>query len=356
MSILNACQLSRCKMIYISIIVPVYQAECYIERCLLSLLNQCFTNYEIICIDDGSTDKSAQIIKDFILRYPIIRYYYQPNKGVSAARNLGLSKASGVYVLFVDSDDILKKNAIKALYNKAKKVNAEILIFGGQADKLLLTPDWVKDAFFTKNELYNSNSITALFSASGARPSVCNKLFYKKTLDGLSFPEHISIGEDIAFLFMAFPKAENIVCWSKNIYRYQVSNAASAMNTIEDKRKDFFDNHLKTVEYIIDGWKRLNILDKNKILFIQWMIHFLDYVYISLNEQEKLLFKERLIKVFLQLDITYEETIQHLTYVPEKGTITICKLFNSILHQVKRYGFKFGIKSIIIKLFEHIGV
>lgn len=63
---------------------------------------------------------------------------------------------------------------------------------------------------------------------------------------------------------MAFPKAENIVCWSKNIYRYQVSNAASAMNTIEDKRKDFFDNHLKTVEYIIDGWKRLNILDKIK--------------------------------------------------------------------------------------------
>lgn len=262
--------------------MPVYQAEGYIERCLQSLLNQRFTDYEIICIDDGSTDKSAQIIKDFIVKYPIIRYYYQLNKGVSAARNLGLSKANGVYVLFVDSDDTLKKNTIKALYNKVKKTKAEILIFGGQADKLYLTPDWVKDAFFTKNEVYNSDSITALFSASGARPSVCNKLFFKKILDGLSFPEHISIGEDIAFLFMAYPKAKNIVCWSKNIYIYHISNMASAMNTIVYKRKDFFDNHLKTAEYIIDGWKKLNILDENRNLFIQWIIHFLDYVYTSL--------------------------------------------------------------------------
>ncbi len=343
-------------MIYISIIVPVYQAEGYIERCLQSLLNQRFTDYEIICIDDGSTDKSAQIIKDFIVKYPIIRYYYQPNKGVSAARNLGLSKANGVYVLFVDSDDTLRKNTIKALCNKVKKTKAEILIFGGQADKLYLTPDWVKDAFFTKNEVYNSDSITALFSASGARPSVCNKLFFKKTLDGLSFPEHISIGEDIAFLFMAYPKAKNIVCWSKNIYIYHISNMASAMNTIVYKRKDFFDNHLKTAEYIIDGWKKLNILDENKNLFIQWIIHFLDYVYTSLDEQEKLFFKERLIKVFLQIDITYEEAIRLLTYVPEKRSITICKLANSILYQVKRYGLKFGIKSIIIKLFEYLGV
>lgn len=343
-------------MIYISIIVPVYQAEGYIERCLQSLLNQRFTDYEIICIDDGSTDKSAQIIKDFIVKYPIIRYYYQPNKGVSAARNLGLSKANGVYVLFVDSDDTLRKNTIKALCNKVKKTKAEILIFGGQADKLYLTPDWVKDAFFTKNEVYNSDSITALFSASGARPSVCNKLFFKKTLDGLSFPEHISIGEDIAFLFMAYPKAKNIVCWSKNIYIYHISNMASAMNTIVYKRKDFFDNHLKTAEYIIDGWKKLNILDENKNLFIQWIIHFLDYVYTSLDEQEKLFFKERLIKVFLQIDITYEEAIRLLTYVPEKRSITICKLANSILYQIKRYGLKFGIKSIIIKLFEYLGV
>ncbi len=343
-------------MIYISIIVPVYQAEGYIERCLQSLLNQRFTDYEIICIDDGSTDKSAQIIKDFIVKYPIIRYYYQLNKGVSAARNLGLSKANGVYVLFVDSDDTLKKNTIKALYNKVKKTKAEILIFGGQADKLYLTPDWVKDAFFTKNEVYNSDSITALFSASGARPSVCNKLFFKKILDGLSFPEHISIGEDIAFLFMAYPKAKNIVCWSKNIYIYHISNMASAMNTIVYKRKDFFDNHLKTAEYIIDGWKKLNILDENRNLFIQWIIHFLDYVYTSLDEQEKLFFKERLIKVFLQIDITYEEAIRLLTYVPEKKSITICKLANSILYQVKRYGLKFGIKSIIIKLFEYLGV
>lgn len=343
-------------MIYISIIVPVYQAEGYIERCLQSLLNQRFTDYEIICIDDGSTDKSAQIIKDFIVKYPIIRYYYQLNKGVSAARNLGLSKANGVYVLFVDSDDTLKKNTIKALYNKVKKTKAEILIFGGQADKLYLTPDWVKDAFFTKNEVYNSDSITALFSASGARPSVCNKLFFKKILDGLSFPEHISIGEDIAFLFMAYPKAKNIVCWSKNIYIYHISNMASAMNTIVYKRKDFFDNHLKTAEYIIDGWKKLNILDENRNLFIQWIIHFLDYVYTSLDEQEKLFFKVRLIKVFLQIDITYEEAIRLLTYVPEKKSITICKLANSILYQVKRYGLKFGIKSIIIKLFEYLGV
>ena len=114
--------------IKISIIVPVYNVKEYLRECLESLVNQSFENYEIIIINDGSTDGSDLICQKYKERYENIRYYSQSNKGQSAARNLGVRKSKGEYILFVDSYDYIVKDACRVLYKSAIKYDVDIVI------------------------------------------------------------------------------------------------------------------------------------------------------------------------------------------------------------------------------------
>ena len=92
----------------ISIIIPIYNSECYLDECLKSVLQQNFNNYEVICIDDGSEDNSREIVKKYAERYEFIKIiFHEKNRGLSAARNTGLKNACGKYVLFLDADDMI---------------------------------------------------------------------------------------------------------------------------------------------------------------------------------------------------------------------------------------------------------
>ena len=113
----------------VSVIIPVYNVEKYIDECLKSVVSQTYKNIEVIIINDGSTDKSEEIIRSYLDKYENITYIYQQNKGVSEARNLGLKNATGDYVLFVDSDDYIHKSMIEKMYNNAKYIN-QIYICG----------------------------------------------------------------------------------------------------------------------------------------------------------------------------------------------------------------------------------
>ena len=100
-----------------SIIIPVYNVEKYLRECLNSVLGQTFPNWEVICVNDGSTDSSASILEVFATKDNRVRIVTQPNSGLSAARNVGLKHASGEYILFLDSDDWLEVNALEILAN-----------------------------------------------------------------------------------------------------------------------------------------------------------------------------------------------------------------------------------------------
>lgn len=339
-------------MTSISIIVPVYQAEKYLHKNLSSLIRQNLTDYEIICIDDGSTDASAKIIHEFMAQSMHIKYYYQHNSGVSAARNLGLSKAQGEYIMFVDADDSIRLNSLKGIYRKVKETGADIFVFGGQADKPLLTPEWIKSAFFTKNKTYRDNFEGALFSENGARPSVCNKVFRKNIISGCIFPVHICVSEDLAFLFMTFPKAKTIVFSSKCIYRYCLSNELSAMHTIEKKTLYFFENHLHTVEYIITEWKKAGILGKQAKTLGTWAVSFLEYIYKELDDEQKEMLRTRLAMIFQTINISYPELVQALNRVNIKEPLSINKLFHSIYREFKLYGFNYGFESVVSKIYK----
>ena len=111
----------------VSIIIPVYNLEKYIVNCLESIFAQTYESLEIICIDDGSNDKSAEIIKKYSVADSRIKYYYQQNSGVSVARNKGLDEATGDYVMFVDGDDYLHYQAVELFVREIEKSDCDVV-------------------------------------------------------------------------------------------------------------------------------------------------------------------------------------------------------------------------------------
>ena len=109
----------------LSIIVPLYNVEKYIEKCILSLVNQDFRDYEIIVVNDGSPDESANIVNELKIKYPNVLLFHKENGGLSSARNFGLEKAKGEYVWFVDSDDWIEPDIISLLYKHVKESNLD---------------------------------------------------------------------------------------------------------------------------------------------------------------------------------------------------------------------------------------
>ena len=124
----------------ISVIVPCYNVEKYLEKCLLSLVNQSFKNYEIIVINDGSTDQSEKIMLDYVKRYPhLIRGYTKENGGLSSARNYGNTKSNSQYITYVDSDDYVDSDFLKKLYDATEGGKMDIVLSG--RDKVSETGD-----------------------------------------------------------------------------------------------------------------------------------------------------------------------------------------------------------------------
>ena len=112
----------------VSVIIPVYNVEAYIKEMLLSVQGQSFNDFEVILVNDGSTDGSQQIINEFCARDERFRCFVQENAGVAAARNLGIEKATGKYIVFYDPDDVVPVKALEKMVKAAEKNNAEMII------------------------------------------------------------------------------------------------------------------------------------------------------------------------------------------------------------------------------------
>ncbi|MDY5578102.1 MAG: glycosyltransferase [Lachnospiraceae bacterium] len=332
--------------IKISIIVPVYQAEKYLEKCLDSLEKQNLDDYEIICIDDGSTDASGTIIREFAQKRDNIVYIHQENKGVSAARNQGLKAARGKYIMFVDADDYIQENVLKYLFKKCEKNNVDILAFGGSLDLPFQAPEWMRMAFYTKNKVYSSFAPEILYFECGAQPSITNKIFYRECLQGIFFNENIHIAEDLTFLFLAYPKASNIVFSSKSIYRYRM-NPKSAMHLLRNECVDYMNNHLLAAEIIIREWSENGYLSGNNQRFAEWLTPFLREPFNLLTDSEKRSLEKR-------IDDIYESIgLDNQLLIPESvgdDKFTIKRMVHILSRDICRYGVRGGLENIIYKL------
>lgn len=182
-----------CKYELISFIVPVYNVEKYLKDCLDSLLIQTYPNYEIVIVDDASTDGSAVIAREYADRNGRIRVVaHERNRGLAAARNTGISAARGVYIAFVDSDDYVSSSYLSDLYANAVSNDADISVCGRYlVFETLSGVKLVSDAqkAFACRPLNNHEGLRALNSYQAFDMSMCSKLIKRELFSGVSFPE-----------------------------------------------------------------------------------------------------------------------------------------------------------------------
>lgn len=186
-------------MTLISVIVPVYKAEKYIERCICSILRQTFQNIEVILVDDGSPDKSGEICDMWALKDKRIKVIHQKNAGAGAARNAGLRVAKGEYIGFVDSDDWIEPQMYEVMYNAIEKYSADV----GMCNISSRTEFSMHESYDNRKfpfELKNQDEMLSIFfRVHGEKGilSVCRRLIHKSVLKDFMFVEG-TISEDVS--------------------------------------------------------------------------------------------------------------------------------------------------------------
>ncbi len=257
----------------ISVVVPVYNAQKFLDECLSSLLGQTFKDIEVICVDDGSTDESGRMVDAAAENDSRVRAVHQQNAGVSAARNKGLELARGSYVLFVDSDDFIRRDTCQILHDVAQRDDADIVVFGG---KTFPVSFWA-DGCFAKNEAtYRGNSIDALLGEPGSNPLMCNKLYRRSLLadNGLRFNADLRLGEDNAFQFCTFPCAKVVSFTPEVLYFYRNHKDSAVMAGRDDCDARLLE-HIKVVSYVLDTWREHGYLVGHEAAMLNWAIDFL---------------------------------------------------------------------------------
>lgn len=241
----------------ISVVIPVYNVENYISECIDSVLNQLEIPYEIILIDDGSTDRSYEICKLYAEKYSGIKLISQKNQGVAAARNRGIDEAKGDWILFIDSDDIINENLLKD-FSPFLKNNCDIGFFGFKYFKNQLPKDMVSSDDF---HLLRKNDLDALIPALFNRDlkQVFNRekikiaspcRFYKRTLlidKNIRFPLEIKTGEDAVFNLYVLKNATNAIYNESPYYLYRKRD--------ESVTNRYFPQILKEYEKVDECYK-----------------------------------------------------------------------------------------------------
>ena len=198
----------------ISVIVPVYNVEKYLKKCVDSITSQTYKNLEILLVDDGSTDSSGQICNEFEKNDARIKVIHKKNGGLSDARNAGLDRAKGQYYAFIDSDDYIQDNTIEIMLNAIKKNKSEIAVCN--MIRFLEEGETVQFYCPTDHEvLYQGNQRYKTLN----QPSVCNKLFEAKLFEGIRFPKG-KYYEDTFVYHEVLYRANNIVLTGTDSYWY----------------------------------------------------------------------------------------------------------------------------------------
>lgn len=216
----------------VSIIVPVFRTERYLEECVESLVNQTYDNCEIILIDDGSDDESPQMCDRLHKKYENVVVVHQENKGPSAARNAGLKEANGKYIGFCDSDDRYKAQTVETLVNAACKNRADVVIFGYETfpNGKTTMPAFPLNRSLTCQQLIESCPTIH----SGNEFCFTWRFFASKELvdqKKLKFNEDISFGEDVIFNINLVANASRILVLGECLYEYRTDNPTSIMRT-----------------------------------------------------------------------------------------------------------------------------
>lgn len=313
----------------VSIIVPVFNTEAYLSECLSSLTGQTLKEIEIICVDDGSTDGSGNLLDSWAAGDQRVRVFHRENSGVSASRNFALEKARGEFILFVDSDDFIERFACERLVRTAQEDHSDIVVFGG-----LTFPSvaWIDNCLATTRAVF-SDGVKALFEGRGSYPLMCNKMYRRSLIEenGLRFNSELSLGEDNAFQFMAFPFARKISFSADMLYHYRCDREGSAIATFYSDRMPKLNKHLAVVSYVVRSWSEKGLSKTYGKQLLSWIISFLfdDLQFVSFGDRisfadklNKLLTRFGLDQLIAELEPGEQEVAHFILAHQEMGAST----------------------------------
>ena len=279
----------------ISIIVPVFNAEDYLEQCLRSIVKQTYTNLEILLIDDGSTDSSGNICEKFASEDNRVKVVHKKNGGVSSARNTGLKLAQGEYISFIDSDDCVDKEYISAMYEKIKKTNSDIsfcryskLIKEKTIEVREMLPEYI--IVNTHDEKFVNFFCCFFDFKQYIFGSSCRILFKKILAKDTWFDVNINVSEDLLFLLNIMLKSKVITSVNQSLYFYRQTSTSVS----HSYKKNYLNNQLKLyfeLEKIFD-------LINNEICNKKFHIHACLLCYYVISNELK--FKQQEMRISIQ--------------------------------------------------------
>lgn len=247
----------------ISVIVPIYKVEKYLRKCLDSIINQTYKNLEIILVDDGSPDNCPQIVDEYAKNDKRIRVIHKENGGLSSARNAGLAIATGDYVAFADSDDILNVREYEILINLIKKYGVSISFCEHQKVyedidiNISQTDELNKDKI--EKTITIEEAIKEILLNENVGNYVWTKLFKKELFDGIEFPVGRTF-EDVAILYKIIDKVDKIAYTNEKLYYYLFGRPGAITAKFSEKKVcDSFEYHYKQYKFFSDKYENAKI-------------------------------------------------------------------------------------------------
>ena len=273
----------------VSVIIPIYNSEEFLEQCLDSIRAQTFTDIEIICVDDGSTDGSPQILREYRQLDDRIRVITQENMSCGAARNTGLRAAGAGYVLFIDSDDFVEKNMVRDLYEEAVAGDCDIVVCNAWKYDNRTGTEY--EVGYIREDLIDPGKIISWrdypeYIFNVCNPAAWNKIYRKSFLvdNGLEF-EEVRRSEDLYFFCAAFASAERIGFVRRPLYHYRVGLTGNLQSA-------FGANILCEYESLKQVRRRLRemgLYEELDVAFKRKASQILYYVYEHISEKDKVL-------------------------------------------------------------------
>ena len=242
----------------VSLIIPVYNVEDYIEKCLNSVVNQTLKDMEIIIVNDGATDNSKQKIEKYLKKYPKIKYLEKENGGLSDARNYGMPYAKGEYIAFLDSDDYVEQNMYEEMYSIAKKENADMVDCNFVWEYPNKKKEDIGEIYTSKKEMIEKGHVVAW-----------NKLIRREILEEakIKFPVGLRY-EDMEFFYKLVPYVNKVSFVKKCLVHY-VQRENSIANTQDVRTKEIFT----ILDNVIKYYKEKKLYDEYK--------EELEYIYVK---------------------------------------------------------------------------
>ena len=254
----------------ITVVIPIYNVDKYLEKCVESVINQTYKNIEIILVDDGSTDESGKICDDYKEKDSRIEVIHKKNGGLSDARNFGIEQATGKYITFIDSDDIVEKDYIEYLYNLIKKYNSEISIC---AYSILMESGKKIDngKGYCEEKLTKLEALDRMLNEKGYSVSACAKLYDVELFKNVRYPIG-KLCEDNGTTYKLFDKADTIAYGNESKYYYFKRKGSIMLSSFNEKKFDMIELTDEMCDYIDSKYPELKDTTERRRLYSRFNV------------------------------------------------------------------------------------